>query len=182
MSPRERGNFWPVSCVIAVAFLVLIVPLVIRHRQASGRMATVDAQVSIGDAGSDLISPRDAPTHDAGEIAAGIARRQLIPSEWLTSQSGVLVTAHGTLHLRYSPSNLSVEVITMPNSRADGPAMLLRIPDNENTAVGPRYFESMQLDGILYPNSFAPIPEIISAGWRERIFRQTRPPDAGRTS
>src|SRR5260370_32815692 len=129
MSPRERGNFWPVSCVIAVAFLVLIVPLVIRHRQASGRMATVDAQVSIGDAGSDLISPRDAPTyrwpdsevprtaerlrdvtavaiaastyvvegamtgrppHDAGEIAAGIARRQLIPSEWLTSQSGVL--------------------------------------------------------------------------------------------
>jgi hypothetical protein len=44
---------------------------------------------------------------------------------------------------------LSVEVISMPASRADGPAILIRIPDDENTAVGPRYFESMHVDGIL---------------------------------
>jgi hypothetical protein len=60
----------------------------------------------------------------------------------------------------------------MPACRADGPAILIRIPDNENTTVGPRYFESMNVDGILYPSPFAPIPEVISAGWRERIFRQ----------
>ena len=59
----------------------------------------------------------------------------------------------------------------MPASRADGPAILIRIPDNENTTVGPRYFESMNVDGILYPNPFAPIPEVITAGWRERIFQ-----------
>jgi hypothetical protein len=40
--------------------------------------------------------------HDAGEIAPGIVRRQLIPSELLTKQSGVLQTAHGTLHLLYA--------------------------------------------------------------------------------
>ena len=206
---RERGNIWPVICVIAVALLVLILPLVIRHREASGRMATVDAQVSIGDARNDPVSSRDPPTyrwpdsevprtaerlrdvtavaiaastyvvegamtgrtpHDAGEIAAGIAKRQLIPPAWLTNQSGVLLTAHGTLHVRYSPSILSVEVISMPNGHADGPAILIRIPDDENTGVVPRYFESMQVDEIIYPNPFAPIPDVIRAGWRQRTI------------
>lgn len=215
MRLRERGNIWPVICVVAVALLVLIFPLAVRHRQASGRMATVDAQVSIGDARNDPVSSRDPPAYrwpdsevprtaerlrdvtavaiaastyvvegamtgrtprDASEIAAGIAKRQLIPAEWLTKQSGVLQTAHGTLHVRYSPSTLSVEVISIPNGPADGPALLIRIPDDENTAVGPRYFESMQVDGILYPNIFAPIAEIISAGWRARTFKQTQLP------
>jgi len=210
---RERGNVWPVICVVAVALLVLILPLVIRHRQTSGRMATVEAKVSIGDARNDPLSSRNPPAyrwpdgevprtaerlrdvtavaiaastyvvegamtgrtpHEVGEIAAGIAKRQLIPAEWLTNQSGVLQTAHGTLHLRYAPSTLSVEVISMPESGADGPAILIRIPDNENTAVGIRYFESMQLEGILYPSPFAPIDEIISAGWRQRVFKQTQ--------
>jgi len=32
---EKRGNIWPIICVIAVALLVLILPLVIRHRQAT---------------------------------------------------------------------------------------------------------------------------------------------------
>jgi hypothetical protein len=118
--------------------------------------------------------------HDAQEIALGIAKRQLIPPEWLTNQADVLQTAHGTLHVRYSPGTLSIEVISMPASRADGPAILIRIPDNENTTVGPRYFESMNVDGILYPNPFAPIREVITAGWQQRLFRQAQGADSQR--
>jgi hypothetical protein len=219
MNVRERGNFWPVACVILIALVVLVLPLVIRHRQASGRMATVDAHVSIADGRNDPGSSPDPPSyrwpdsevprtverlrdvtavaiaastyvvegsmtgrppHDAGEITAGIAQRQLIPSEWLTMQSGVLQTAHATLHVRYSPGTLSVEVISMPASRADGPAILIRIPDNENPGIGPRYFESMNVDGILYPNPFAPIPEVIAAGWQQRLFRQAQRAEAQR--
>jgi len=221
MNLRERGNIWPVFCVVAVAILVLALPLAMRHRQASGRMATVDAQVSIGDARNDPISSRNPPAyrwpdsevprtaerlrdvtavaiaastyvveeamvgrtpHDASGIAVGIAKRQLIPGEWLTNQSGVLQTAHGTLHVRYSPSTLAVEVISMPNTRSDGPAILIRIPDTENTGVGSRYFESMYLDGILYPSPFASIAEVIGAGWRQRVFRQTQLPNAQRVN
>jgi hypothetical protein len=184
-------------------------------------MATVDAQVSIGDAINDPVASRDPPAYrwpdsevprtaerlrdvtavaiasstyvlegamtgraprDAGEIAGGIAKRQLIPAEWLTRRSGVLQTSHGTLHVRYSPSTLTVEVISMPNSPADGPAILIRIPDGENPGVGPRYFESMQLNGILYPNPFAPIADVISTGWRERAFQQAQLSDANRTN
>lgn len=118
--------------------------------------------------------------HDAGEILVGIARRDLIPKAWLTHQSGVLQMRNGTVHVRYSPAILSVEVLSVPNSRVDGPAILIRLPDRENTTVGARYFESMQLDGIVYPSPFAPLPQVIASGWQQRLFKQTQLPDTER--
>ncbi len=216
---RERGNIWPVVSVAVGAFFVLVIVPLIIERERSGRMATVDAQVSIGDAGTIASSPSEITKYrwpdsevprtaerlqdvtgvaiaatayvvegsmngrtprDAGEIIAGITRRNLIPKDWLTNQVGVLRTQHATVHLRYSPRNLSVELISVPNERADGPAILIRVPDSENTTVGTRYFESMQLDGIVYPNPFAPIADIIASGWQPRLFKQTQIADADR--
>ena len=117
---------------------------------------------------------------DADEILTGIDRRSLIPNEWRTDQPGVLRTPHATIHLRYSPHNLTVELISAPNERVDGPAILIRIPDPENTAVGTRYFESMQLEGIIYPRPFASIADIIASGWQPRLFKQTQIADADR--
>ncbi|HYX28351.1 MAG TPA: hypothetical protein VE863_07280 [Pyrinomonadaceae bacterium] len=215
MRNRDRGNIWPVISVAAGAFFVLVVMPLILHRQNSGRMATVDPHVIIGDAVSDTTAGRNSPAyrwpdsevprtaerlrdatavaiaattyvteaaitgnvpHDAGQILLGIAQRQLVPTEWLTQQPGVLQMPHATVHLRYSPATLSVEIVSVPNERRDGPAILIRIPDSENTTVGARYFESMQLDGIIYPNPFAPIPEIIASGWQPRLFKQGQIP------
>ena len=117
---------------------------------------------------------------DADEIITRVDQRKLIGSEWRTDEPGVLRTPHATIHLRYSPRNLTVELISVPNERIDGPAILLRIPDSENTAVGTRYFESMQLDGIVYPRPFAPIADIIASGWQPRLFKQTQIPDSDR--
>lgn len=118
--------------------------------------------------------------HDAGEILVGVARRDLIPKEWLTSQPGVLQMPNGTVHLRYSPAGLSIEALSIPNDRLNGPAILIRLPDRENTTVGARYFESMQLDGIVYPGPFAPLPQVIASGWQQRLFKQTQLPDTER--
>ena len=120
------------------------------------------------------------PPRSVDEILDGIVRRDLIPREWLTSQSGVLQMPNGTVHLRYSPTSLSVEVLSVPKDRSDGPGLLIRLPDSENTTVGSRYFESMQLDGIVYPHPFAPLPSVISAGWQQRLFKQTQLPDSER--
>ena len=219
MSIREKGSIWPLMTVGTVAFLVLIVPTLIMQRNQNSRMATVEAQVSIGDLDKDAATASTGPKYrwpdsevprtaerlrdasavaiaaityavegamsghaprDVGDIETGMVRRQLIPDEWISDQSGVLTMPHGTVHLRYSPRNLMVEAVSVPNDRRDGPPLLIRLPDSENTMVGPRYFESMQLDGIVYPNPFAPIPDIISAGWRPRLFKQTQMPDAER--
>lgn len=216
---RENGNIWPLVSVAGGALLVfVVVPLVIQ-RLGGSRMATVDAHVTIGDAGSGPSNSarsssyrwpnsevprtaerlRDATAvaiassasviegslrgripGDARELVAYIARRQLIPAEWVTSEPGVLQTPRGTIHIRYSPKELMVEVISVPADRTHGPALLIRLPDLENTGVGARYFESMQLDGIVYPAPFAPLAEIIASGWQPRLFIQTQIPDEQR--
>ena len=117
---------------------------------------------------------------DERELIAYIAQRQLIPAEWQTRDPGILQTSRGTIHLRYSPKDLTVEVISEPRDRNDGPAMLIRLPDAENTRVGARYFESMQVDGIVYPAPFTPIAEIIASGWQPRLFKQPSLPDEQR--
>ena len=213
---RGQGSIWPLVTVAGGALLVLVViPLAIQ-RQGGSRMATVDAQVTIGDTGGgssvaesrslyrwpDSEVPRTAERlrdatavaiaastsviegslrgripRDVKELVAYIAQRQLIPAEWLTPQPDVLQTPRGTIHVRYSSQGLMVEVISVPHDRKDGPAILIRLPDLENTRVGARYFESMQLDGIVYPAPFAPIAEIIGSGWQPRLFKQTQIPD-----
>ncbi len=216
---RERGNIWPlVSVATGTIVILVIVPLIIEMRR-SARMATVDAQVSIGDGGIGAASPsngqnirwpdsevtrtaerlRDVtgvaiavttyiiessinrrPPRNAGEIITGTTRRNLIPNDWLTNQQGVLRTQHATVHLRYSPRNLSVELISLPNERGDGPGLMIRVPDSENTTVGTRYFESMQLDGVVYPTPFATVAEIIASGWQPHLFKETQIADADR--
>ena len=219
MKLRERGNIWPVISIAAGAFFVLAVMPLILHRQQSGQMATVDAQVTIGDSGSESLTDATTATYrwpdsevprtaerlrdvtavsiaaasniaegaihrqlprDANDILNRIAQRQLIPAAWLTQQPGILQTPHSTIHIRYAPQNVTLEVISMPNERKDGPAMLIRIPDTDNTGVGPRYFESTQLDGIVYPSPFAPIAQVIASGWQPRIFKQTQLPEEQR--
>ena len=216
---RERGNIWPVISVAAGAFFVLVIMPLILHRQKTGDMATVDAQVTIGDGGADLASsekalkyrwpdsevPRTAERlrdltavgiaasanvvegalnrrtpRNIGAVVADIVKRQLIPAEWVTREAGVLQMPNGTVHLRYQPNDLSVELISVPKERNDGPAILIRIPDSENPSMGIRYFESMQLDGIVYPPPFAPIAQIIASGWQPRAFKETQIPDEQR--
>ncbi len=213
---RERGNIWPLVSVAGGAFFMLVVVPLVLHRQQTAQMATVDAQVTIGDAGSATGVEQNAPRHrwpdsevprtaerlrdlTAVAIAAStnvvdgaihnrvpvsveailkdIAQRQLIPAEWLTNQPGVLQMPRASVHLRYLPGDLSIEVISVPNERNDGPAILIRIPDPENTSVGIRYFESVQLDGITYPAPFAPIAQIIASGWQPKPFKQGQIPD-----
>jgi hypothetical protein len=213
---REQGNIWPIVSVAGGALLVLVVVPLAIQRQGGSRMATVDAQVTIGDTGSgssnsgspslyrwpDSEVPRTAERlrdatavaiaastsviegslrgripRDTKELVSYIGQRQLIPAGWLTSEPGVLQTPRGIILVRYSPKDLMVEVISMPQDRKDGPAILIRLPDLENTRVGARYFESLQLDGIVYPAPFAPIAEIIASGWQPRLFKQTQVPD-----
>lgn len=210
---REQGNIWPLVSVAGGALLVLVVVPLAMQRQGGSRLATVDAQVTIGDTGSgssvsgsrslyrwpDSEVPRtverlqDATAvaiaastsviegslrgripRDAKELVAYIVQQQLIPAEWLTSEVRVLQTPRGLIHIRYAPKDLMVEVISVPHNRKDGPALLIRLPDLENTRVGARYFESMQLDGIVYPTPFAPIAEIIASGWQPRLFKQAQ--------
>src|SRR5438094_804642 len=63
MTRRERGNIWPVISVVAgVLFVLVIVPLIL-ERERSARLATVEAEVSISDAGGNSGSTSNAPAY-----------------------------------------------------------------------------------------------------------------------
>lgn len=117
---------------------------------------------------------------NADAILKEITARGFLPVEWLTDQPGVLQMAHSTVQLRYSSKDLTVECLSVPKERTDGPAILIRLPDAENSSVGSRYFESMQVDGINYPAPFTPVSQIIASGWQPRPFKQTQIPDEQR--
>jgi hypothetical protein len=117
---------------------------------------------------------------NADAILKEIIARGFLPVEWLTDQPGVLQMAHATVQLRYSSKDLTVECLSVPKERTDGPAILIRLPDAENSSVGSRYFESMQVDGNNYPAPFTPVSQIIACGWQPRPFKQTQIPDEQR--
>ena len=120
------------------------------------------------------------PPRDVKEIVTALNDRQLILNEWITGQPGVLRMREGTAHLRYAPYSLSIEVLSVPDDRTNGPAILIRVPDFENPAVGARYFESLSVDAIVYPPPFAPVSEVITVGWQPRLYREARIPEGER--
>ena len=69
-------------------------------------------------------SPRGAP-----DLLAGIAARNLLPPGVTLSQGGALVSAYGALSVRYRPSPLGVEVVSVGHKPEDGPALIVRIPE-----------------------------------------------------
>jgi hypothetical protein len=103
-------------------------------------------------------SLRGRNSRDAAELVAYFGQRQLIPAGWLTSEPGVLQAPHGSIHLRYSPKSLMVEVISVPQERRDGPR-----PSSSASRPGEQLVwehvisNQCNLDGIVYPTPFAPI-------------------------
>jgi hypothetical protein len=118
------------------------------------------------------------PPRSTNEILAALGERRLLPNHWIMQPSGLIMLPFGYIQLHYQATDLSLEVLSIPRDHRDGPAILIRLPDAENTGVGSRYFESLQLDGILYPKPFAPIAEVIRCGWQPRLYKQTAIPAA----
>ena len=63
MRSRELGNIWPLISVVFIAFLVLVILPLLLQRQRTSRMATVEANVSIGDGGDRSEDAISTPTH-----------------------------------------------------------------------------------------------------------------------
>src|SRR5215510_13870714 len=65
----------------------------------------------------------------ARDLLAGIAAQKLLPPGVTSTQEGVLVSAYGSLSVRYRPAPLGVEVVSVGHKPEDGPALIVRLPD-----------------------------------------------------
>ena len=92
----------------------------------------------------------------AQDLLAGITAQNLLPPGLAFTQSGALVSAYGSLSVRYRPAPLGVEVVSVGYKREDGPAFIVRIPDELSDKGETKLFIAHSLSDVRIPLPFAP--------------------------
>jgi len=109
----------------------------------------------------------------ANDLIIGVASQNLLPPGLsLTQTEGALSSSGGgTLYLRYRPKPLAVEVVALAREQRDGPAILVRIPDENMKEGGASLFLATRLSDVSVPLAFAPAAEVIASGWSPEPLR-----------
>jgi hypothetical protein len=114
-------------------------------------------------------SPRAA--HD---LLAGIAARNSLPPGFTLTQESILVSAYGSLSIRYRPTPLGIEVVSVGHRPEDGPALIVRIPDELSDKGETKLFIAGSLSDVRIPAPFAPAAETIALGWSTETLRSLK--------
>ena len=115
-------------------------------------------------AASEQIKGRTLRTAD--DLLAGVAAQNLLPPGLTLAQGeGVIASAHSNMFVRYRPVPLAIEVLALGREARDGPALLVRVPDDNAKDGGAGLFMATRIRDVKIPPAFAPASEVISAGW-----------------
>ncbi len=109
------------------------------------------------------------------DLLAGVVSQNLLPPGLsITDAEGALTSDHGSFFVRYRPAPLGIEVVALGREPRDGPAILVRVPD-ENVKEGSAIlFMATRLSGVNVPSAFTPVAEVISAGWSPEPLRAVK--------
>ena len=109
-----------------------------------------------------------------GDLVAGVTAQNILPPGVTFTQSGALVSQYGTLSVRYRPAPLGVEVVSVGHKREDGPALIVRIPEELSDKGDPSFFIARSLSDVRIPAPFAPAAEVIALGWSPETLRSLK--------
>lgn len=109
------------------------------------------------------------------ELLAGVAAQNLLPPGLsITDAEGALTSGHGSLFVRYRPAPLGIEVVALGREPRDGPAILVRVPDENAKEGNAILFIATSLSEVSVPSAFTPAAEVISAGWSPAPLRAVK--------
>jgi hypothetical protein len=109
------------------------------------------------------------------DLLAGVAARNCLPPGLtLTQTQGVLASAHGMLWVRYRPTPLGIEVVSVSSFADDGPALIVRLPNEASAQGEAALFIANSLAGVKVPDPFAPTAEVIASGWSQEPWRSLK--------
>jgi hypothetical protein len=108
------------------------------------------------------------------DLLAGITAQNLLPPGLAFTQGSALVSAFGSLSVRYRPAPLGVEVVSVGYKREDGPALIVRIPDELSDKGETKLFIAHSLSDVRIPLPFAPAAEVIALGWSPETLRSLK--------
>jgi hypothetical protein len=106
------------------------------------------------------------------DLLGGLAARNLLPPELsFTQAEGTLVSPYGNLSVRYRPVPLAIEIVSIGKKPDNGPALIVRIPDEALKQGETKLFVANSLSSVRVPAPFAPAPEVIALGWSPERLR-----------
>lgn len=108
------------------------------------------------------------------DLLAGITAQNLLPPGLSFTKDGALVSAYGSLSVRYRPAPLGVEVVSIGHKPEDGPALIVRIPDELSDNGETKLFIARSLNNVRVPAPFAPAAEVIALGWSPETLRSLK--------
>jgi hypothetical protein len=162
-------------------------------KQAPARQAgvatTIDGEVArtaerIGEATALALSAslyaaseqiRGRASRGAKDLLSSLAARNLLPPGLaLTRVEGNLVSTYGDIWVRYRPEPLGVEVISIGHKPSDGPALIVRIPDELSEKGEAKLYVAGSLSAVRVPAPFSPAAEVIALGWSPEFLRSLK--------
>jgi hypothetical protein len=113
------------------------------------------------------------------DLLDGVARQKLMPPGLAFTQvEGVLASSCplqsagcGTLSVRYRPVPLGIEVVSIGSKPQDGPALIVRLPDETSDQGEAKLFIADSLTVVKVPDPFAPAAVVIASGWSPERWR-----------
>src|ERR1051325_765068 len=137
--------------------------------RTEGRLREASAVVIAASLSGVARSTERRPVRTVDELLEEIVARGLLPpGVELVRERHLLVSEHSTIHIRFRPDPFGVEVVSLGRERADGPGLLLRVPDDNSASQAgrQRYFYSFRLENITVPEAFANASAVEAAGWQ----------------
>ncbi|MGH9898153.1 MAG: hypothetical protein ACRD63_14580 [Pyrinomonadaceae bacterium] len=121
------------------------------------------------------------------DLLAGVIRQGLMPPGVIQeAQPGLLTVthrtiagdsvAHGNLFVRYRPQPLGIEIVAVGKEERDGPAMMMRVPNDEANDKEASYYMTTRLDDVRIPVAFAEESAVIAHGWSKETLRVVKVP------
>lgn len=112
----------------------------------------------------------------ADAVIAGIRSAGLLPPGITVDGRAMLLSPFARVLLRFRSEPLAIEVIDMPHSLEDGPALMVRIPGLGPQGERGSVFIADRLGDINLPSPFASITDCVRAGWIDQPTNQTDTP------
>lgn len=115
------------------------------------------------------------PPASVTALLTGVYNAGLLPPGMqLVDSSGGVSSLRGQLFVRYRPEPLGIEVVSVGKDRIDGPALLVRVPDEGTSEDGARLYLATRLDEITVPAPFAHEAEVIALGFAPEPLRAVK--------
>lgn len=112
----------------------------------------------------------------ADSVIGGLRSASLLPPGITVDGRAMLLSRFARVLLRFRSEPLAIEVIDIPHSREDGPALMIRIPGSGPDGERGSVFLADRLGDINLPSPFASISDCVRAGWIDQPINQADTP------